>query len=148
MDEKNSRTGWFFKEEPPNDNAYFENMTRCVFQAGLSWQLIADRWPNFMKAFKEFDIETVADFDEEDIERLLNDKGILRNRSKIESTLFNAIVFKEIKEEYGSFRDYLDGLDKSENYKYVQKELSKRFQRMGPKTTLIFLYSIGEDVKH
>jgi len=149
MATENSRTGWFFRDgEPPNDNAYFENMTRCVFQAGLTWKLIADRWPNFKKAFKNFDIETVADFDEEDIEKLLSDSSILRNRAKIEATLINAIEFVKIKEEFGTFRDYMDNLDKSENYRYVKKELSKRFSRMGPKSAMVFLYSIGEDIKH
>ncbi len=149
MSSDNSRTGWFFRDgEPPNDNAYFENMTRCVFQAGLTWKLIADRWPNFKKAFKDFDIEIVADFDEEDIERLLSDSSILRNRSKIEATLVNAIEFVRVKEEFGTFRNYMDNLDKSENYRYVKKELSKRFSRMGPKSAMVFLYSIGEDIKH
>lgn len=149
MESENSRTGWFFRDgEPPDDNAYFENMTRCVFQAGLTWQLIADRWPNFKKAFKDFDIQTVAEFDEEDIERLLSDEGILRNRAKIEATLVNAMEFVKLQEEYGNFNNYMDNLDKSENYKYVKKELSKRFSRMGPKSSMVFLYSIGEDIKH
>jgi len=149
MVSENSRTGWFFRDgEPPDDNAYFENMTRCVFQAGLTWQLIADRWLNFKKAFNNFDIETVADFDEEDIERLLTDKSILRNRAKIEATLVNAIEFMKIKEEFGSFSNYIDNLDKSENYKYVKKELGKRFSRMGPKSSMVFLFSIGEDIEH
>jgi len=149
MGSENSRTGWFFRDgEPPDDNAYFENMTRCVFQAGLTWKLIADRWPHFKKAFKDFDIETVAEFDEEDIEGLLSDSSILRNRAKIEATLFNAIEFVKIKEEFESFSNFMDNLDKSENYKYVKKELTKRFSRMGPKSAMVFLYSIGEDIKH
>ena len=149
MPEENSRTGWFFRDgEPPNDDAYFENMTRCVFQAGLTWKLIADRWLNFKKAFKDFNIEVVADFDEADIESLLSDSGILRNRAKIEATIVNAMVFMKIKEEFGSFQDYIDTLDKSENYKFVKKELAKRFSRMGPKSAMVFLYSIGEDIKH
>ena len=149
MTEDNARTGWFFRDsEPPNDNAYFENMTRCIFQAGLSWQMIADRWLNFKKAFKDFKIETVADFDEGDIEGLLSDSGIIRNRAKIEATLVNAITFMNIKEEFGSFRDYMDNLDKSQNYKLVKKDFAKRFSRMGPKSAMIFLYSIGENIQH
>ena len=149
MRSENSRTGWFFRDgDPPDDNAYFENMTRCVFQAGLTWQLIADRWPNFKKALRNFDIETVADFDEEDIERLLDDKGILRNRVKIEATLVNAMEFIKIKEEFGSFRNYMDNLDKSDNYRLVKKELGKRFSRMGPKSSMVFLFSIGENIQH
>ncbi len=149
MPGENVLTGWFFRDtEPPNDNSYYENMTRCVFQAGLSWQLISDRWPNFKEAFKNFNIEEVSKFDEDDIGRLLQDSGIIRNRAKIEAAIINAIVFSEIQEEYGSFRDFMDNLDTSENYKLVKKELSKRFERMGPKTSMIFLYSIGENIKH
>ncbi|MHA2358035.1 MAG: DNA-3-methyladenine glycosylase I [Candidatus Heimdallarchaeaceae archaeon] len=149
MPEDNARTGWFFRDEPPSDdNAYFENMSRTVFQAGLSWQMIADKWPAFKKAFKDFKIEEVSDFDEEDIERLLSNADIIRNRAKIEATIVNAIAFQKIQEEFESFRNFMDNQDKSENYKFVKKELSKRFARMGPKTAMIFLYSIGENIKH
>ena len=149
MPEKNARTGWFFRDNgPPDDNAYFENMSRSVFQAGLSWQMIADKWPAFRKAFKDFDIEEVSNFDEEDIERLLSDKSIIRNRSKIEAVIVNAIEFMKIREEYENFRNYIDNLDKSENYKFVKKELGKKFSRMGPKSSMIYLYSIGENIKH
>jgi len=149
MPENNPRTGWFYRDElPPDDNAYFENMSRTVFQAGLSWQLIADKWSDFKVAFKDFKIDQVSDFNDEDIVELLSNTRIIRNRAKIEAVLVNAIVFTRIQEEYGSFRDYLDTLDKSENYRLVIRELSKKFSRMGPKSATIFLWSIGEDVQH
>ncbi len=149
MSKENARTGWFFRNgEPPDDNAYFENMSRAVFQAGLSWQMIADKWPAFKEAFKNFNIEEVSNFDEEDIEKLLSDKSIIRNRAKIEAVIVNAMGFMKIKEEFESFRNFIDNLDKSENYKYVKKELGKRFSRMGPKSAMIYLYSIGENIKH
>ncbi|MHA1552358.1 MAG: DNA-3-methyladenine glycosylase I [Candidatus Heimdallarchaeaceae archaeon] len=149
MTEDNPRTGWFYRDElPPDDNAYFENMARAVFQAGLSWKLIADKWNDFKVAFKNFEIDKVSNFDEEDIEELLSNARIIRNRAKIESVLVNAIAFAGIQEEYGSFRDYLDTLDKSENYRFVVKEFKKKFSRMGPKSATIFLWSIGEDVQH
>ena len=149
MTEDNPRTGWFFRDElPPNDDAYFENMARTVFQAGLSWQLIADKWNDFKTAFKNFKINQVCDFDDEDIDELLSNPRIIRNRAKIEAVLVNAIAFDRIQKEYGSFRDFLDTLDKSENYRIVIRELSKKFSRMGSKSAKIFLWSIGEDVKH
>ena len=148
LQEKDPRTGWFYRDEfPPNDDAYFENMARTVFQAGLSWQLIADKWPDFKIAFKDFKIDIVIDFDTEDIEELLANPRIIRNRAKIESVLVNAIAFLNIREEFGSFRNFMDNLDKSENYRYARKALSKKFSRMGPKSAMIFLWSIGEDVK-
>ncbi len=148
MAENNPRTGWFYRDELPPDDAYFENMSRTVFQAGLSWQLIADKWNDFKATFKDFKIAQVRDFDDEDIEVLISNPRIIRNRAKIEAVLVNAIVFARIQEEYGSFQDYLDTLDKSENYRLVIRELSKKFSRMGPKSATIFLWSIGEDVQH
>lgn len=140
---------WMYREtRPSNDNAYFENLTRTIFQAGLSWKMISKKWPNFQKAFANFSIDKVAKFDDSDLERLMNDKGIVRNKKKIEATIFNAQEFQKIKKESESFNAYLDGLDKSEDYALVIKTLSKRFQRVGPSTARIFLYSIGENVSH
>ncbi|MFQ6126044.1 MAG: DNA-3-methyladenine glycosylase I [Candidatus Heimdallarchaeota archaeon] len=140
---------WMYREtRPPNDDAYFENLTRTIFQAGLSWKMISKKWPNFQKAFANFSIDKVAKFDVSDLERLMNDKGIVRNRKKIEATIFNAQEFQKIKKESESFQAYLDGLDKSEDYALVIKSLSTRFQRVGPSTARIFLYSVGENVSH
>lgn len=140
---------WMYRERrPPNDDVYFENMTRVIFQAGLSWKMINKKWPNFKKVFENFSIEKVSKFDDNDLARLMADKGIVRNRSKIEATINNAKQFQEIKKESGSFQSYLDSLDKSQNYALAIKELSKKFRRLGPSSARIFLYSVGEDVRH
>jgi len=140
---------WMYREKRPlNDDAYFENMTRVIFQAGLSWKMINKKWPNFKKAFENFSIDKVAKFNDSDLARLMADKSIVRNRSKIEATINNAKQFQKIKKESGSFRSYLDSLDKSENYALVIKELGNRFRRLGPSSARIFLYSVGEDVRH
>jgi 3-methyladenine DNA glycosylase Tag len=131
----------------PNDDAYFENMTRVVFLAGLSWKMISEKWPNFKKAFKNFSIDVVAKFSENDVSRLMNDAGIVRNRAKITATISNAKQFQSIMKEFGSFQSYLGSLDKSQNYALVIKELDKKFSRVGPSSARIFLYSVGEDVK-
>ncbi|MCW4035579.1 MAG: DNA-3-methyladenine glycosylase I, partial [Candidatus Bathyarchaeota archaeon] len=53
--------GWVYTDtRPKTDREYFENLTRCIFQAGLSWQLMANKWPSFQKAFDGFDIGKVA----------------------------------------------------------------------------------------
>jgi len=140
---------WMYRERrPPNDDAYFENMTRIIFQAGLSWKMISKKWPNFRKAFENFSIDKVAKFDDSDFARLMVDKSIVRNRRKIEATINNAKESQRIKRQFGSFRPYLDSLDKSQNYALAIKELSKQFRRLGPSSARIFLYSIGEDVRH
>lgn len=132
---------------PPKDDNYFANMTRVVFLAGLSWKMIDKKWPNFKKAFKNFSIPDVAKFDEKDVERLVRDAGIVRNRAKIIATINNAKQFQEIRKEYGSFQYYLDSLDKSNNYALVIKELGKKFNRIGPSSARIFLYSVGENIR-
>lgn len=150
MDESDWRPpSWIYREtRPPNDDVYFENLIHVIFQAGLSWKMIEKKWPNFKKAFRNFSIDEVAMFNDNDLARLMGDKGIVRNKSKIEAAISNAKEFQKIKEEYGSFQSYLDSLDKSENYAKVIKELGKRFRRLGPSSARIFLYSVREDVKH
>lgn len=130
------------------DKDYFENMTRIIFQGGLNWKMIEKKWPNFQIAFKEFFIDKVAKFDDPDLERLMKDTSIVRNQAKIIGTILNARQFQIIKKEFGSFERYIDSLDKSNNYAQVIKELSKRFERMGPSSAQIFLYSVGENIKH
>lgn len=140
---------WMYRNRrPSNDKAYFENMTRVIFQAGLSWKMIDEKWPNFQKAFKNFSIDQVARFTEKDVKRLMSDKGIVRNRAKIVAAVKNAKHFQSIKKEHGAFRSFLNGLDKSNDYASVIKELNERFQRLGPSSARIFLYTVGEDVKH
>jgi len=140
--------GWMYRDRrPTSDDAYYENMTRVIFLAGLSWRMIDEKWPNFKKAFNNFSIAEVVKFDEEDIKRLMSDGGIVRNRAKITAAINNAKQFQNIKREHGSFQSYLDSLDKSNNYALVIKELGKKFSRLGPSSARIFLYSVAEDIR-
>jgi 3-methyladenine DNA glycosylase Tag len=122
-------------------------MTRVIFLAGLSWGMINEKWPNFKKAFNNFSIAEVAEFDEKDVKRLTGDASIVRNRAKIMATINNAKQLQNIKKEHGSFQSYLDRLDKSNNYALVIKELGKKFSRLGPSSARIFLYSVGEKIE-
>ncbi|MEU7555135.1 DNA-3-methyladenine glycosylase I [Streptomyces sp. NPDC044571] len=74
------------------DDALYERLCLEAFQSGLSWLTILRRREGFRKAFADFEIAAVARFDETDVERLLADEGIIRNRAKIEATLANAKV--------------------------------------------------------
>jgi len=141
---------WMYRggKRPQNDDVYFENMTRVIFQAGLGWKMITEKWPNFKRAFANFSVERVAKFSDKDVERLMADKGIVRNRQKILATIHNAIQFQEIKKIHGSFQSFLDKLDKSNNYASVIKELGKWFERLGPSSARIFLYSVGEGIRY
>ena len=74
------------------DRPLFEKLSLEGFQAGLSWITILRRRPTFRAAFRDFDIDAVAAFDEHDFERLMADPGIIRNRLKVEATISNARV--------------------------------------------------------
>jgi len=139
---------WMYRDRhPPSDDAYFELMTRVIFLAGLNWNVINRKWPDFKKAFSGFSISEVAKFGEKDLERLVNDASIIRNRAKIVATIENAKQFQEIGNRYGTFRAYFDGLDKSNNYASIVKELGRKFKRLAPSSARIFLYSIGERIE-
>ncbi len=138
---------WYRNEYPPNDDAYFENLSRVIFQAGLNWNVVEKKWPTTKKAFEGFSIGKVTRFTDSDIERLLKDTGIVRNRSKVRATVENAKRFVEIKKKHGSFKKYIDSLDKSENYAGIVKELTTKFKHLGPSSANIFLYTVGEDIQ-
>ena len=76
--------------------AMFERLTLEAFQSGLSWLVILRKRENFRSAFAAFDIETVAGYTERDVERLMADAGIVRNRAKIEATIANARVAADL----------------------------------------------------
>jgi DNA-3-methyladenine glycosylase I len=91
-----------------NDDAtMFEFLVLEAAQAGLSWYTILKRRDNYRRAFADYDAQKVALFTEADVERLLKDEGIIRNRKKIESTISNARLFLEVQREFGSFCAYL-----------------------------------------
>jgi len=149
MPEDETMPGWVYRgRRPATDREYFENMTRCIFQGGLNWQMITNKWPNFREAFDGFDIDTVAAYGPDDVARLRGDEGIIRNRQKIEATIRNSEEFKRIAAEHGSFQKWLDSLDKGSNYDYVVKRLKSRFKRVGPGTAHIFLWSVGESIEY
>ena len=90
-----------------NDQKLFEFLVLDAFQAGLSWSTILHKRENFRKAFKDFDPKKVARFTQPDIQRLLADQGIIRNRLKIEATVKNAKAFLKIQKEFGTFGKYI-----------------------------------------
>jgi DNA-3-methyladenine glycosylase I len=85
----------------------FEFLILETFQAGLSWYTILAKRKNFKKAFANFDYKKVAKFNEEKIQELLQDAGIIRNQLKIRAAVTNAIAFMEVQKEFGSFSNYI-----------------------------------------
>ncbi len=92
-----------------DDRRHFEFLILESAQAGLSWATILNRREAYRRAFVGFDPVRVARFDRRSVERLLRDKGIVRNRRKIEAGIRNAKAFLAVREEFGSFDRYLQG---------------------------------------
>jgi DNA-3-methyladenine glycosylase I len=92
-----------------NDRKLFEFLILEGFQAGLSWLTILRKRENFRKAFDKFDFNKVANYEQQKIDSLLQDSGIIRNKLKIESAVTNAKAFIEVRKEFGSFNKYIWG---------------------------------------
>lgn len=135
-------------KRPSSDGAYFENMCRIIFQAGLNWSVVDKKWPATQKAFDRFSTEKVSGYTDSDVACLMKDEGIIRNRGKISAIIENAKEFERIRREHGSFQTYLDRMDKSQNYSSAIKELSARFKWLGPSSAILFLHTVGEKIKH
>jgi DNA-3-methyladenine glycosylase I len=94
-------------KEIHDDHTLFEFLVLESAQAGLSWITILRRREGYRKAFADFDVHKVAAFGPDDVERLMNDAGIIRNKLKINASISNAKLFIGIQKEFGSFDKYL-----------------------------------------
>jgi DNA-3-methyladenine glycosylase I len=90
-----------------DDRKLFEFMILDAFQAGLSWKTILHRREGFKKAFDDFDVVKISEYNEEKIQQLMQDASIIRNQSKIRSTVTNAQAFLKVQKEFGKFDKYI-----------------------------------------
>jgi DNA-3-methyladenine glycosylase I len=144
-----------------DDRHLFEMLTLEGAQAGLSWSTILRKREGYRRAFAGFDPAKVARFGAKDVERLLADPGIVRNRLKVESTVNNAARVLEVQEELGSLDAYLwafvDGRpivndfrtlseipSETDLSKAISKDLKRRgFRFVGPTGIYAFMQSVG-----
>ena len=90
-----------------NDDELFCRLILEINQAGLSWETILNKQEGFRKAYHNFNIKKVAAYKEKDIERLLNDAGIIRNKLKVNAAIENAKTIQRLQKEFGSFKNWL-----------------------------------------
>lgn len=90
-----------------DDKKHLEFLILEGAQAGLSWLTILKKRENYREAYDKFEVNKIAEYDKNKISQLLNNKGIIRNRNKINSSITNAKRFLEIQEEFGSFGNYI-----------------------------------------
>jgi 3-methyladenine DNA glycosylase Tag len=127
-----------------SDAAYLSEMTKAVFSAGFNWQVIRNKWPGFEAAFHGFEPTRVAFFHDEDIDRLLSDKGIVRNGQKITATIENARFVAETAKAYGSFGSFLERWPDHDQAGLLA-HLGKHGSRLGGATAQYFLRFVGYD---
>lgn len=143
------------------DSTYlYEMLVLESFQSGLSWETILNKRENFRKAFANFDYHEVAKFNEDDFERLMQDKGIVRNRLKINAAINNAKVLVKLENNNQTFKQILtEFIPKPINHhpkkmedvpasnglsNQISKEMKKRgFKFVGPVTIYSFLQAVG-----
>ena len=125
-----------------NDNELFGRLILEINQAGLSWITILKKENNFRKAYANFNVKVVAKFNEKDIQRLLSDPGIIRNKLKVNAAIYNANAILTIQENFGSFKQWLD-LNYSRNKAEWVKLFKNTFKFTGSEITNEFLMSLG-----
>ena len=133
-------------QRPENDAGYLEMMTAVIFMGGLSRQVVMGKWDGFLAAFEDFDIGTVADFGDVDVERLSQDTRIVRYKAKIRAVVGNARQMQQIIREHGSFGAWLSESLAAEGVSATAKELAQRFKYMSEESSRRYLYAVGEDI--
>lgn len=111
-----------------DDQTLFEMLILESFHSGLSWFIILKKRENFRKAFDDFDVEKVAGYDENKIQELLQDAGIVRSRGKIAAAISNAKVFISIQKEFGTFSKYLWSFTDNKVIKNTEEMFDTRTQ--------------------
>lgn len=133
-----------------DDKYLFEMLILESFQAGLSWECVLNKREDFRIAYDNFDIDKVINYDEDKINELLSNEKIIRNKLKINTSVGNAKIFKNIQKEYGSFYKYLITFTKDKLLCEIDKvtndlsdAISKDLMKRGMKfvgSTIIYSY--------
>ena len=143
-----------------DDQYLYEMLILESFQAGLSWECVLNKRESFRNAYDNFALEKVCDYDNEKITELLNNKEIIRNKLKINASINNSKIFKQIQEEHGSFYTYLktfvgDNIlyetDKTTNAvsDVISNDLKKRGMKFVGSTTIYsYLQAVGFIYSH
>ena len=133
-------------QRPDNDAGYLEMMTAVIFMGGLSRQVVMSKWDGFLAAFEQFDIATVADFTDVDVERLSQDTRIVRYKAKIRAVVDNAGQMQQLASEHGSFGAWLRSLLEEQGVEGASREMANRFKYMSEQSSRRYLYAVGEDI--
>ena len=131
------------KIQPQSLADYLEVMSRAVFQTGISWRIVDAKWPGIKQAFFDFEPLAVASITGEQMEALVQDKRVIRNRRKLEAIVGNAQRMIELEENYGGFQRYLRSHG---GFEPCVAGLRQQFRFLGDLGAYYFLYVVGEEV--
>jgi 3-methyladenine DNA glycosylase Tag len=127
-----------------SDDRYLSLMSLRVFRAGLKHEMVDAKWPEFERAFRGFEPKRVRAMSDEDVEKLMGDKRLIRHLGKLKSVQANAAVLCDLAGEHGSFGAWLAAWPSSETVK-LWEELGKRFSQLGGNSGAYFLRMAGKD---
>jgi DNA-3-methyladenine glycosylase I len=137
-----SAPGWK-PEKPASLAGYLEALSRPVFSTGMSWRVIEAKWDGIRDAFAGFDPERVAAMTDADVDRLVEDPRIIRNRKKIEATIVNAERMLELDREHGGFGSWLGSLG---SFDETVAALRGEFRFLGEMGAYLFLWTVEQPV--
>lgn len=138
---KERRKTTFDKNKP--DPFFYKKLVKTIHVSGFKVTILRDRWGDIKKAFSNYDIDKVSQYTDEDLEKMMNNPKIIRNRRKLEACIKNAKIMKEISERHGSFGEYLDR--NKNNRQKLKEKLKKRFDFLGNVLVHEYLKEIGVD---
>ena len=119
---------------------YVSSMARAVFVSGINWKVIDAKWDGIREAFDDFDPLKVAGYTPADVDRLMTDARIIRNRKKIEAIVRNTGELINVEREFGGVDKYLASFDDNE---LLIKDLHKRFAFLGESVAHFFLFGVN-----
>ena len=126
------------------DDRYLSEITKSVFKAGFVWRVIDNKWPDFERAFHNFDVPTCQFISPEEEDRLCDDPSIVRNRQKILTVKGNAAMVADIAASHGSFGKFLAHWP-DQDYIGLLDYFKKHGERMGGNSCQYFLRFVGKD---
>ena len=132
------------KLKQTGDDRYLSMMTRCINQAGFSWKVIENKWPEFEEAFFKFDLRKLSLLSPEQWEAYASDRRVVRNWQKIKALQENVFFVQEVARKHGSFGALLADWPASEQVE-LQRYLKQRGSRLGGQSALWFLRRMGKD---
>ncbi|MHA2284006.1 MAG: DNA-3-methyladenine glycosylase I [Promethearchaeota archaeon] len=132
------------RNKPKDDKGYFEVLSKAVFNAGFSYQVVNNKWEGTKEVFHDFEPKILSNWTVDEISVALESPKIIRNSRKVIAIVSNAKVFLDIVNKHKSFENFLKSF-RDKPYEERLKILSKQFKWLGRTGSHFFLWSVGED---